>query len=154
MSQIPKDDSDWFDDLPEAAGTAELVTVTPVAVVKRTAEEDRLAKLRQIEDDLLQQSLTVMDDVHGFRDIECGQTEPPIEWIKKLGFDEAEKRLRVANAAWLSAKEAPVGLMIAQRVAIGIIKARSSEKAQSRSLNIALVQMTMPVQKPEEVEIE
>lgn len=146
---------DWLTDLPDGSGTGELVPVkVPAPALLRSAEEIRIEKMRSIEDELLETNLAIMRDVSAFRDIMPDTEYPPQEWLDKYGYEESYKRLRVARASWMSAKEAPVALAISKSLTVGIIRARATEKTAPRSLNIALVQMTAPSQVFEEKEIE
>lgn len=108
--------------------------------------------LRGIEDDLLRTSLTTVRDALMFQDIPEDCPAPPAEWVAELGEAGAEKRLRLALAAWRNAKEAPVGLKMAKEVAMGIIKARSTEASAAR-MNVA-VQIVTQVANYEVLEIE
>lgn len=104
-------------------------------------------RLATMQDELLERSLSVVDASMRFAEIEPDTKEPPQEWIDELGgnVEKARRRLRVARAAWMSTSEAPVGIKVASAVAVGIIKAKATEKAQPRTLNIQVVQMTAPM---------
>lgn len=112
------------------------------------------ARLERIQDDLLERSLAVVDGSVSFADIEPGALEPPPEWIEQYGHEGAMRRLRVARASWMNAKEAPVGIKVAAQVAVGILRAKAQEKSGPKTLNIAVVQMTAPLPQFEEREIE
>jgi len=107
--------------------------------VKRSELTAKREKFRLIEDDILEQSMTVVKDAAFFREIDPGQTKPPQHWIDELGYEEAIKRLRVANAAWLGRKEAPYGLAMAQATMTAIVKARTTEKTNDRPLNMQVM---------------
>lgn len=135
---------------PPVALVPEVVESAPKALTKREKTENQL---RRLEDDLLRQNMTIIADAGYFREIDPDMEEPPKEWILELGKRGAKNRLRMAKAAWLNAKEAPVGLAVAKSVMTGIIKARAAEKDAPRSLNIAVaVNMSLP--KLEIVEVE
>lgn len=112
-------------------------------LTERTSAELQQDRLREIEDSLLTQSLSVIDDTLAFRDIAPEDTDPPPEWILQYGKKEAMKRFRLAKAGWATKKDAPSGAAAAERVAVGIIKARATEKAGPKSLNIAVVQIAI-----------
>jgi hypothetical protein len=120
---------------------------------EKKAQDDRI---RSIEDQLLEQTLTVLRDSLAFRDIDEGETGIPDEWMKELNdAGEARKRLRIANAAHKSAKEAPIGLAIAKSVAVGIVRARATEKGAPKVLNLTMVELTVqPPPQLEEMEVE
>lgn len=135
--------------------TAEVVQNygSTAAMIRR--EEDMLAK---IEDDLLAENVRIVRAVAAFRDVDPLDVSGtvPDDFIERAGGDvkEAEKDYRVARAAWLGAKDAPVGILHSYRIVQGIMKLKAEEKAaqrqtaQARPLNI-LVMMGAPVPKGE-----
>lgn len=149
-------DEDWLDGLPDDSGDGELVPKTEDALARRelTAEESRMERVRALEDSLLEENLGIVADAAKFNQIDPGQEQLPHEWLLELGSVKARERMRVAQAAWLPVKDAPVGLKMAQGIALGIIKARAVEKAAPRTLNVAFVQMPAPQQEFAEVLLE
>lgn len=144
---------DWLDDLPEEVHAAEVVVV-PASPVQRSARENRDEYFRSVEDELLTETIAVVRDTLRFREIDPDEEGIPDEWVKEAGLIEATKRKRVASAAWMSAKEAPVGIAVAKSVMIGITRARATEKSGPRSLNVQTVYMTAPMPTFEEKEVE
>lgn len=142
------DEPDDWGDLPEDAPLAKAEPEFSLAKPSTRAE-----RLKNLEEKLLETSLTTVSDALAFRDIQPGQEEAPPDWTD-ISPDEAIKRLRVANAAWMGKKDAPVGLELARSVAIGIIKARATEKAAPKVLNVVQIQMSAPLPQFEVVEIE
>lgn len=113
------------------------------------AHRAKQAVLKRLEDELLLESLTTLRDAMAFRDIEPDATEPPVEW-RDLAPEERMKRLRVARMAHMPSKDAPVGLKLANNLAVGIIKARAQEKGGPKTLNVQVVRLEMaPAQYPE-----
>lgn len=109
-----------------------------------TVEEEKQAELRKLEDGIFHQHLSVVSDSSFWTEVTQDTTEPPAEWVAELGYKKACQRLRVAKANWYSAKEAPVGIAVSQRVVMGMVRARSMEKHVPRTLNVSVVQMTAP----------
>lgn len=140
-------DDDWGFLAPEPAPLAK------PEPIKLLPKQERLDRLRDLENQLLERSLNVVSDALYFRDIEPGQKEPPPDW-GDMDPDEKIKRLRMANAAWLNKKEAPVGIELSKQVAVGIIRARATEKAAPKTLNVAVIQMSAPLPQFEVVEVE
>lgn len=125
----------WLD--PEEK--TEIVKAKPEAI-----EQTENSKwLRKAQKKLLDKSTRVIEDALLFRDIDPGSQVPPEEWVTKLGQVEAERRFRVAQAAWMSAKEAPVGFKIAKDVFVGISKALSSDNGAPKILNMQAVQINL-----------
>lgn len=139
----------FLDDLPDTLPT--LSGSEGPMVPKKTA----LERLKDVQNEILVENLRIIEDVTHFRDIEPqqvvegvlidGTTEPPQEWIDQVGEVEAKKRLRIARAAWMNAKDAPVGLAIAKSVVVGITKALATVSSGPKVLNVAVVQMTAPL---------
>ena len=145
MSVKTKDEVDDFDFLEEDD--------EPRSLAKPASRAERMDRLRDLENTLLETSLAVVGDALSFRDIDAGATEAPPDW-GGMDPDEAVKRLRMANAAWMNKKDAPVGIELAKQVAVGIIKARATEKAAPKTLNVVQIQMSAPLPQFETVEME
>lgn len=111
--------------------------VRPAEIVEATPE----AGLREVENRVLKKSLEIVDDFLHFGDIEMGSTEVPEEWQDELGPEAAARRHRLATWAQLGAKEAPVGLKYTKEILVGIVKARATEKAEPKRLNIAITKI-------------
>jgi hypothetical protein len=134
-----------LDGLGEEPGEpVESLAVTPTRQL--SAKEQRQEALQAVEEEILVESLSIVENALSFQDIEPGTQTPPPDWVERLGVEGAQKRLRMANAAWMSNKDAPMGLQLARATAVGIIKARSSEKQGNRTLNV--VQINMPAPAP------
>jgi hypothetical protein len=103
------------------------------------------SRLQEIQDQLLQQSLEVVQDAVKFSEIDEDAQAPPDAWVEELGMDRAMARLRMARAAWRNARDAPVGIKVAASVAVGIMKARATEKTAPKVLNVALVNWANPL---------
>jgi hypothetical protein len=109
-----------------------------------SASELRARKLERIEDELLETNLEILNDASCFAEIDADTPCPPQRWIDELGEARAMRKFRVARAAWMSAKEAPVALSLSKSITNGIMKARAAEKQGPRTLNVALVKMVVP----------
>jgi hypothetical protein len=143
--------TDWADMLGLEPGPAQVVACVPQGAVQATpgaaladqggslAVRGQHDRLRALEDDIYESNLNVVLDATRFRDIDPGQTEPPAEWVAELGEAEARKRLRVANGAWLGAKDAPLGISVAKSIVGAMAKARAVERSGGgRELNMTI----------------
>jgi hypothetical protein len=117
-------------------------------------KEAQALQIQQSENNLFQQSLSIMQGAMSFCDIKPGQTETPQEWIDALGKEEADRRFLAASYAMMTKKDSPVGLTLALAAATTIIKARSTEKAAPKSLNLTMVKMIAPPQQYDVVDID
>lgn len=123
--------------------------VTVAADVRSSLEqrdEARQEALREIENGLLQESLTVLSGSMKFADIDPELTEPDEAFMEKYGHVEDPMKLfRLMKYGQMKGSEAPVGLILAQKTAIGILKARAADKSEARplSVNVQIVQ-SMP----------
>lgn len=117
-------------------------------------QNEVFAEIRGIEERMLVRGLGIMDGVLSFADIDPGQQEPPQEWIDALGLQEAQKRLRVARACWMNAKEAPVGLQLTQRFVSGAQKSRALENVDRRPLQVTVVNIGAPAAAQDYPELE
>lgn len=157
MAALELDDLDAVVEWSPAAISREIAPIVASEVVlapERSIQERKADRLRAIEDQLLQDSIAIVSDTMRFPQIDPNDATVNPEWIKELGYEKATERDRVARYGLMSAKEAPVGIKVAQAISSSIIKARSVEKAGPRSLNIAVVQMTAPPPIFRELELE
>lgn len=137
----------FLDELEDEPATE--VVAAPIVPAKTAME-----RLQEVQNEILVENLRIIEDVTHFRDInpphldkDGNIVEPtiPEAWVAQLGPEEAEKRMRVAKASWMSAKEAPVALAIAKSVVVGITKALATAQTGPKVLNVAVVQMTAPL---------
>jgi hypothetical protein len=157
-------DEDWttLGAAPEAAPLTEVVDEPFDAASQR-------ARLRSLEDDLLERTLRIIDGAMHFDEIDdpadgaspeavaAGVDDSlaiPEDWVRELGFVKAQRRMRMARAAWKGAKDGPVGLKLASQVFNGIVKARATEKAAPAQLNVISIQMTAPLPVFERMKVE
>lgn len=106
------------------------------------------------EEKLYGEAISILGDTFSARDIAPGAKEPPSQWVEALGKEEAEKRLRVANASWLPTKEAPSFIQTARAFAVGKMKSEATKKGGNRTLNVQFVQMAVTPMQFEEMEVE
>lgn len=133
---------DWLSQLDEP----------PAAEVLARSDDDEDDEFfRDLQATLYQQAAKITEDAMSFSEIDPASDVPPDRWIALYGIEEATRKLRIARAAWMSAKEAPVGLQIAHRQVLGIMKAKATEEAAPRTLAITLVQGAPSPQFPEKV---
>lgn len=148
-----------FDPSPRVETEAEEVEVgqffpeeTPEFPITRTeggkksvARRDSVARikdeLREVEDAILKKSSTTIDAALDWATV-AGMKGPPREWVEQYGPVEAQKRFVVAQSALCKRSEAPVGLDIAQRTMLGIVRARATERDVDRPLNVQLIQIS------------
>lgn len=130
-----------------------LVEPTDKALAHRERQELSLPAFRKMEDELLEESASIVRDALYFGDVEFevdseGNPIPPDElldkWTEELGGGRkgralAKKRLRLAKYALMPNKEAPYGLKLAQAVMNGIQRVRMADKIVQHDLNIGHV---------------
>jgi len=88
------------------------------------AKEKRLAKMREVEDEVLQLAIGNCAAVQSFSQIRPSDENPPESWVAEFGVEAAEKKLALAKAGWMPQKDAPFGAIQAMQIMIGIAKAR------------------------------
>lgn len=108
-------------------------------------EQQREQTLKSLEAELFLESMQIVSDMNKFREIDPGQAEPPESWVEEMGYKAAKERLRSANAGWMSKKDAPIAVQVAQAVVIGISRSRATEKQGPKTLNVQVVQMSAPL---------
>lgn len=129
-------------------------TTSRSVVLKNRSEPhlaiEKAAKIKQFEDEILEDSLGIVDAVLSFGDITGefhDESQIPQHWLDRANGDReaAKKRMRIAKAAWMNKGSAPIAFDVATKISSSIIKARSVEKAGPRVLNIQLVQLSAPL---------
>ena len=96
-------------------------------------EESDFDRIRAIENGLHEKAASILGHALRAPEINPGQTEIPAQWLQEMTQEEAERALRIANAAWASQKEAAA------------MKARAHENQGPRTLNATIVQMSAPM---------
>ncbi len=118
------------------ADEAQIVEVVEPAVVKTGAAE----VLQQLENEVLEHNLRVCAAAARFAEIDPKNPEViPFDWVAQYGLERAREMHRVACAAWMSAKEAPVGLAMAKSVVGAAVKAHAERSVHIGNLNIGRV---------------
>lgn len=117
--------------------------------------------LKKVENDLFEESLRVVHSAisHTFDLDPMKPDEVPAEWLQELEdktetLESLGKRKRIAQAAMLSPKEAPVALQIAAKVLGGMQKARAMGDQGAKTLNVNVVTINAPMPVFEEKEID
>lgn len=137
-----EDEKTGIIEVDETTGAVKLAKVDPQAAKVAKRKKERMARLGDIEDELLDDAGTIIRDVHRFNEIEPDATVPPETWIEELGMEGALKRLRVAKAAWMSQSNAPMALKIASNTIGAVLKAKASRDHKDvPRFNVAVVQL-------------
>lgn len=117
--------------------------------------------LKKLENELFEECTEVVHSSIGHTfDLDPGNPQQmPAKWLQELEdgevtLEQLEKRRRIAQAAWLSPKEAPVALQIAAKVLGGMQKARALSDQGAKTLNVNVVTINAPMPAFEEKEIE
>jgi hypothetical protein len=141
--------------VPAVQATGHLVKPSEAPLTK---EEIINGQLRELENEILVQNLEQIQHAQAWPEV-APELDPkddsliPEDWVKKHGPKKAKEKYRVARAALLPNKEAPVGLSQAVKVATGIIKARANEKSGPKILNLNLVEMPQVIIQYPETEV-
>jgi hypothetical protein len=106
-------------------------------------KRDQMEQLVSLQDELFRESMGVLRDAMRFRDIDPSlerELDPAFEAMEvELGQAGAQRAHRVAVLASLPSADAPIGLKLAANVAVGIMKAKATEKGGTHVLNVAKV---------------
>lgn len=102
-----------------------------------------------IEDQIFEKNAAIVDDMAAFADLDLAEESPdregpPRAWVKRYGKDRAWRRWRIARAANLPSKDAPVALTIAPKIVGNMMKARGAAAAGNKTLNVTLISMPEP----------
>jgi hypothetical protein len=132
-------------DEPESL-VGELVAAPAPAAIElhNPAERSEYDRLQELENRIFAENLVIVLDATRFREIEPDADRPPQAWVDELGEFDAQRRFRVAKAAWMGAKDAPVGISIAAKTVSNLSKARALRDSAPRTLNIEKVVYNAP----------
>lgn len=120
--------------------------VTQVISKRQKSEEERLKAIRGLENELLEECVSVSRDTLRAKEIDINAEGPPDEWIAEMGLERATEAFRCAQAGWSTKKNAPIFVQIAASLGVGIMKSRATEKTGTRVLNATFVQFPVNAQ--------
>jgi hypothetical protein len=123
----------------------------PVVHSAEVVEAEEVDFFRDIQSTLYQQASKIVEHALLFNEIDPVDPNPPERWVLKYGEEEARKMHQMARAAWMKGSEAPIGLQMASRQVLGIMKAKATEEAAPRSLSVTLVQAAPVPAFPEKI---
>ena len=124
--------------------------VTTVSADVRAGYEQSMDKrqegLRGLEDEILEESLRVIHGALKFADIDPKLQEPDEAFLQRFKDDpDPVKLFRLMKAGQMRTNAAPAGLALAQKTAVGILKARAHDKGEIRPLQVSVhVVQSMP----------
>jgi hypothetical protein len=107
-------------------------------------EEAELERIRALESALHETAASILAASMRAPEIRPDQETPPEAWLEVMKPADAEKALRIAKAAWMSQKDAPVFLKTAQQFLQGSMKVRANENTGPKVLNATIVTTTAP----------
>lgn len=128
---------------------SESTTVLPAKWQEMSIDE----RIKDAQARLIERSGTVVEAALCFAEIDPTMDGPPDEWVQQLGKEAAEKKFRVARAAWTPTKSAPAGISVAQAILLGVMKSRSQEVAAAAPPT-SNVQIVVNMPQFEEIEVE
>lgn len=108
---------------------------------------EKANRIKGFEDQILEKSMRILSHSMDFCEIDDTEINIPPEWIAEANGDMkiAKARFRVAKGSQKATAEQPGGIKTAVQTAMGIIRARSTEKQGPRVLNIGVVNISSPL---------
>lgn len=107
-----------------------------------------LQKIQDVEDSVLVSACHIVEAHLSFHEVSPYEENPPEEWVEQYGVKAAELRLKVAKTGHLPVKDLPSGVVTAQRVMLGMAKARGQAPAVLINQGGALPVRTMALPSP------
>lgn len=124
----------------------EVLPAKPIELVEtalsqgaNSAEMTAMQRLDEIENKVFDASANLIIDALSYSEVDPNSEEPPVEWVVELGPKRAHQKWVIAKSAWLSSKEAPIALTIAQNVYRAISASKAHRAVPIRSLNVASI---------------
>lgn len=110
--------------------------------IAASTKEEQVARIRQIETELLEEARLVTSDAMKFYELPFDATEAPHAWVVELGSQQAaDERFRRVKAGQLASAEAPTGLKVAGNI-VGSVLRGKREEAPAPELNIRVAVLT------------
>lgn len=112
---------------------------TEIVEVEEEGRSKALSLIAETENRLFLETTEIVSDINAFRDLSPEEIEagyPPKQWITEFGPKRALQRYRVARAAWLPMKDAPIALKIVTQMAAGIMKVKAMERTAGKGGNV------------------
>lgn len=119
---------------------------TAAAAALAKAKSEKLSELR---DDSLRDALEVVSGTMAFRELDPESMAMPEDWEEKYGRVEARRRLAVARAGWMPAKEAPAAVKLSFDLVRSMMKDHGERAAPT--LNVAIKVTETSKKKPEDL---
>lgn len=125
--------------------------------IEKLSKSSSLEAIKAAESKLFTDAIKVLEPFMQFGELgfddETGEVDSvPFEW-EGLSEEEKKKKIRLAKAGWMPSADVPHGVKMAHATVLGIIKAKATEKAGTKVLNIESITFPSPAQKPEEFEV-
>lgn len=122
------------------------------SAIERRDARDRAQVVEDVENKLLEESHEIVSGVMAFADIEGNEDTPPAEWIAELGPEAAIKKHRLARLGMMPAKDAPVGITVAQNIVKSVLAAKAKRQTNGGDeLYLEVVTITLTNQPPDKV---
>jgi hypothetical protein len=112
----------------------------PAAVVKNERTV-KLEKLAAMEEGVFERSLETVEGVLAWSDYSPEDFTP--DALSEVDEEERKKR-RLAQAGWMPAGEAPIGIKLASQIVVGMAKARATSAAAQSGGQRPVVQINLP----------
>lgn len=125
--------------------------------IEKLSKSSSLEAIKAVESKLFTDAIKVLEPFMQFGELgfddETGEVDSvPFEW-EGLPEEEKKKKIRLAKAGWMPSADVPHGVKLAHATVLGIIKAKATEQAGTKVLNIESITFPSPAQKPEEFEV-
>lgn len=129
-----------------------------VTELEKLRETLPLDQLRAAEDKVLKQCLDVVEGVVDFAQLgfdekgNVDENQIPFEW-HLLSDSEKARKIRLARYGMMPSGDIPHGAKLAHATAMGIIKARATEKTGTKILNleVSTFPQLAPLEQPKEL---
>lgn len=126
------------------------------AQIEKSLKSNSSEMIKAAESELFNDALAVIQPYMRFAELGFGEdgevNSVPFEW-EGLPEEEKMKKIRLAKAGWMPSSDTPHGVKMAHATVLGIIKAKSTEQAGTKILNIESVTFPSPAQKGDDYEV-
>lgn len=146
--------TDILEDVKAFEAVAELLPAEQKLTKVERRPMSPIDRVNAIQDKIYAQAHAILEGVQSFADVKPEDTAPPPAWIAQLGEEAAWKKFRLAQYGIMSAKEAPVGIKVAEHIATSIARTKAMERAPVANLNVAVIHVHGEKKQYPKIEVE
>lgn len=122
--------------------------------LKKMQEDLGIEKLKAFEDQILDKCMNIMAPALDFTEVDPENPEVIPKSISHMTAEQQQRWMRTARAAWMSNKDAPIGIKLAFTTMQTILNARAKTNVENKILNIESASFVNPSPKYDVLDVD